>query len=57
MAFEMLDMTHILDPSEVMGPNYPSETLRVLKDSEIRQLGEYRTQRLVLAAWDGLLNN
>ena len=29
-----------------------SETFRVLKEREIRELGEYRTQRLVLAAWD-----
>lgn len=34
------------------GPDYPSETFRVLKEKEIRQHGEYRTQRLVLAAWD-----
>ena len=34
------------------GPDYPSETFRVLRDKEIRQYGEYRTRRLVLAAWD-----
>ena len=44
----------LLDPSEVMGADYPSETFRVLKDKEIRQYGEYRTRRLVLAAWDRL---
>lgn len=38
----------------VKGPDYPSETFRVLKNSELRQFGEYRTQRLVLAAWDEL---
>ncbi len=32
--------------------DYPSETFRVLKEKEIRQFGEYRTRRLVLAAWD-----
>jgi len=37
-----------------MGPDYPSETFRVLKTNELRQLVEYRTQRLVLAAWDRL---
>jgi len=26
----------------------------VLKNNEIRQFGEYRTQRLVLEAWDRL---
>ena len=35
-----------------MGADYPSETFRVLKNKELRDLGEYRTQRLVLAAWD-----
>ena len=34
------------------GPDYPSETFRVLKDKEKRLYGEYRTRRLVLAAWD-----
>jgi hypothetical protein len=36
----------------VKGPDYPSETFRVLKQNEIRKHGEYRTARLVLAAWD-----
>jgi hypothetical protein len=31
---------------------YPSETFRVLKSNEIRHFGDYRTARLVLAAWD-----
>jgi hypothetical protein len=46
------ELRHILDPTEVNGPDYPSETFRVLKEREIRQYGEYRTRRLVLAAWD-----
>jgi hypothetical protein len=29
-------------------------TLRLLKNNEFRQFGEYRTQRLVLEAWDRL---
>lgn len=37
-----------------MGPDYPSETFRVLKANEIRRLGEYRTARLVLQAWDAM---
>ena len=45
---------YILDPASVMGPDYPSETFRVLKNSEEKEFGEYRTQRLVLAAWDAL---
>jgi hypothetical protein len=48
------ELRYILDPADVMGPDYPSETFRVLKNNEIRQFGEYRTQRLVLEAWDQL---
>ncbi len=43
----------ILDPQSVK-PGYPSETFPVLKRSEERECGEYRTQRLVLDAWDAL---
>jgi len=46
------DLRYILDPKEVMGEDYPSETLRVLKDRELEEYGEYRTRRLVLEAWD-----
>ena len=46
------ELRYILDPSDVKGPDYPSETFRVLREKEIRQYGEYRTRRLVLAAWD-----
>lgn len=46
------ELMYILDPSSVMGEDYPSETFRVLKDNEIREYGEYRTMRLVLEAWD-----
>ena len=48
-------MRYILDPADVMGADYPSETFRVLKDKEMRLYGEYRTRRLVLAAWDRLV--
>ncbi len=46
------ELRYILDPADVMGPDYPSETFRVLKNNEMKKFGEYRTQRLVLAAWD-----
>ena len=46
------ELRYILDPADVYGADFPSETFRVLKNNEIRQFGEYRTQRLVLAAWD-----
>lgn len=48
------ELRYILDPADVMGEDYPSETFRVLKNNELREFGEYRTQRLVLAAWDRL---
>ncbi|MBT1070705.1 Eco57I restriction-modification methylase domain-containing protein [Pelotalea chapellei] len=48
------ELRYILDPAEVEGPDYPSETFRVLKNNEEKAFGEYRTQRLVLAAWDAL---
>lgn len=46
------ELRYILDPADVKGPDYPSETFRVLKEKEIRGFGEYRTRRLVLEAWD-----
>ncbi len=51
------ELRYVLDPADVMGADYPSETFRVLKISEIRTFGEYRTKRLVLEAWDGLAEN
>jgi hypothetical protein len=50
------ELRYILDPADLMGPDYPSETFRVLKTNELRQFGEYRTQRLVLEAWDRLFS-
>jgi hypothetical protein len=37
----------------VHGEDFPRETFCVLKEKEVRLYGEYRTSRLVLAAWDG----
>jgi hypothetical protein len=48
------ELRYILDPADVYGPDFPGETFRVLKDKELRQLGEYRTRRLVLEAWDAM---
>ena len=50
------ELRYILDPADVMGDDYPSETFRVLKNNDMREFGEYRTRRLVLAAWDNLAN-
>lgn len=46
------ELRYILDPADVKGADYPSETFRGLKGNEIRAYGEYRTRRLVLEAWD-----
>ncbi|MBC7283577.1 N-6 DNA methylase [Hoeflea sp.] len=51
------ELRYILDPADVKGPDYPSETFRVLKEREIRQHGEYRTRRLVLESWDRMEQN
>lgn len=48
------ELRYIIDPADVMGEDYPSETFRVLKKNEQKEFGEYRTQRLVLEAWDKL---
>ncbi|CBL44292.1 conserved hypothetical protein [gamma proteobacterium HdN1] len=48
------ELRYILDPADIMGEDYPSETFRVLKNKEQKEHGEYRTQRLVLEAWDAL---
>ena len=50
------ELRYVLDPKDVMGEDYPSESFRVLKNNEIRKHGEYRTQRLVLAAYDKLVS-
>lgn len=48
------ELQYILDPASIMGDDYPSETFRGLKNKEMRNFGEYRTQRMVLEAWDKL---
>ncbi len=49
------ELRYVLDPKDVMGEDYPSETFRVLQKNEIARHGEYRTRRLVLAAYDELI--
>jgi hypothetical protein len=46
------ELRYVLDPADLKGSDYPSETFRVLKKNEIARFGEYRTARLVLQAWD-----
>jgi hypothetical protein len=45
------ELRYILDPADVYGATYPSETFRVLKKNEIAAYGEFRSARLVLDAW------
>lgn len=47
-------LRYILDPADVYGPDYPSETFRVLKNNDVAKYGEYRTAKLVLQAFDQL---
>lgn len=46
------ELRYILDPADTHGPDYPTETFRVLKTNEQKQFGEYRTRRLVIEALD-----
>jgi len=51
------ELEDILDPTEdppeaPRTTDFPGETFRVLKEKEIKKYGEYRTQRLVLEAWE-----
>jgi hypothetical protein len=48
------ELRYILDPAAVKNAAYPSETFRVLKNNELKRPGKYRTQDLVLEAWDHL---
>lgn len=51
------ELRYVLDPSDVRGSSYPSETFNVLKKNEIKKYGEYRTRRLILDAWDRMEAN
>lgn len=53
-GLERDELRYILDPTDIYGEDFPSETFRVLKNKEIKEYGEYRTQRLVLEAFDRL---
>ena len=48
------ELRYILDPKELMGDDFPSETFTVLKKNEKKLYGEYLTARLVLEAFDAL---
>lgn len=48
------ELAYILDPQDVLGPSFPGETFRTLKERDIEKYGEYRTRRLVLESFDKL---
>ncbi len=48
------ELQYILDPQSVKGSGFPGKTFPTLKRGELRAYGEYRTERLVLAAYDAL---
>jgi len=48
------ELRYVLDPADTHGSDYPSETFRGLKRNEESALGEFRTRRLVLSAYDRL---
>jgi hypothetical protein len=49
------EIQFVLDLASLSSEFDDYETFGALKRAEIRQFGEYRTQRLVLEAWDRLL--
>lgn len=53
-GLEREEVAYILNPQAVMGKDFPGETFRVLKEKEIKQYGEFKTERLVLEAYDKL---
>jgi hypothetical protein len=48
------EMRYILDPTDIYGCDFPGESFRVLKNNELKIYGEYKTQQLILQAWDRL---
>ena len=46
------EFRYILDPKDVKGESFPSESFRTLRDDELSRFGEYRTKRLALEAWE-----
>ena len=46
------EMLYILGPANILGEDCGIETFKALRNREIRELGEFRTQRLILDAWD-----
>jgi hypothetical protein len=48
------ELRYVLDPTGVFGADYPGKTFAVLKQKEISEFGQFRTQRLLEAAFEQL---
>ena len=46
------EMRYILNPSNILGEKCEIQTFTALRNREMREFGEYRTERLILDAWD-----
>lgn len=46
------EMLYILDPDNILGPDCGVETFKALRNAELREFKEFRTQRLIMEAWD-----
>jgi hypothetical protein len=49
------ELRYILNPADVLGDDYPSETFRVLKNNELKEFSEYRTGIFVLREFDRMV--
>lgn len=54
LGLSRTEIQFVLDPASLSSEFDDYETFGALKRAELRQFGEYRTQRLVLEAWDRL---
>ena len=48
------EMLYILDPANILGESCGFETFKALRNRELREFNEFRTQRLIEDAWDRL---
>ncbi len=46
------EMLYILDPDNILGADCGVETFKALRNAELREFKEFRTQRLIEEAWD-----
>ncbi|NEJ31730.1 N-6 DNA methylase [Rhizobium leguminosarum] len=48
------EMLYVLNPDNILGPDCGVETFKALRNAELREFKEFRTQRLIEEAWDRL---